>query len=302
MTHDFDTAIDQLNPLIRYLQRVKTIARIKRGDDRAVRAEERDALRIEEIVSQNKPMLVDLEVTQLVKWDDLDEGILHLNQILSYLQYMKAAALHGKAGVADVPAFRKKEILTEAYDAAATSVTLFRELTEGRDEQMYSKALILQANLAARLGTSSSKQLLDQARVSADEAIDILRQLGQCPAPAYRVLGVISQQVLKDYRNAMRFYLKSIKAFKESGMEYESCWCAVAHYNVYTLLQSKLWLKRACQVREIVEPNSPYCKMYRQELDKLLEELNMAKIPASKPVTLTKQEYNEITETLAMIV
>lgn len=221
MTHDFDKAIDQLNPLLGYLQWVKAIACIKAGDTE-VRAEERDALcteENEEIGEQIKPMLVDLEVTQLVKWDDLDEGILHLNQILAYLKYMKARALHGKAGVADIPASRKKEILTEAYDAAATSVTLFRELMERRDEQMYSNALILQANLAARLDTSSSKQVLDQARVSADEAIDILRQLGQCPAPAYRVLGVISQQVLKDFRSAMRFYLKSIKAFKESGME-----------------------------------------------------------------------------------
>ena len=185
MTNDFDTAIDQLNPLIRYLQRVKTIARIKRGDDRAVRAEERDALRIEEIVSQNKPMLVDLEVTQLVKWDDLDEGILHLNQILSYLQYMKAAALHGKAGVADVPAFRKKEILTEAYDAAATSVTLFRELTEGRDEQMYSKALILQANLVlARPAASNclTKQECQQMRqlISSGSLGNVRRQLIVC--------------------------------------------------------------------------------------------------------------------------
>ena len=303
MTDDFETAIDQLNPLLQYLQWVKAIACIKAGDTE-VRAEERDELCREEIVSQIKPMLVDLEKLILER-DDLYEGMLRLNQILSYLQYMKAAALHGKAGVADIPAFRKKEMLGAAYDAAATAVTLFRELKEGRDEEMYSNALILQANLAARLG--SSKQVLDQARVSADEAIAILRQLGRSPATAYRVLGVISQQLLEDPQTAMQHFLKSIVAFRASGQEYESFWCAVAHFNVYCALKdlgelqkAGLWLKRATELRERIEGNSPYSKLYREKLEKLLEELGMAKIPSNKPVTLTEQEYNEITRTLDM--
>ena len=300
MTDDFDTAIDQLDPLLRYLQRVrvKAIACIKEGDTE-VRAEEGDALCREEIVSQIKPMLEDIEKL-IFELDDLYEGILHLNQIMSYLQYMQAAALHGQAGVAGVPACRQKEILTEAYDAAATSVTLFRELTEGRDEEMYSNALILQANLAARLGRSSSKQVLDQARASTDEAIAILRQLGRSPAKAYRVLGVISQQ-LEDPLTAKQHFLKSIVAFRASGQEYESFWCAVAHFNVHSALkelgelqESRVWLKRATELREWIEGDSLYSKSYRKELEELLKE------PAEKPVTLTKQEHNEITRTLDM--
>ncbi len=303
MTHDFDIAIGQLNPLLQYLQSVKAIA--NEAGDTEVRAEERDALC--RTVSQIKPMWVDPEKL-ILEWDDLDEGMLRLNQILSYLQYMKAAALHGKAGVAGIRGFRKKEMLGAAYNAVATSVTLFRELKEGRDEEMYSNALILQANLAARLGRSSSKQVLDQAIVSAHEAINILRQLGHSPAPAYRVLGVISQQLLEDFLSAKQYFLRSIVAFRESGQEYESFWCAVAHFNVHIVLkelgalqESVLWLKRATELRERIEGNSPYSKLYREKLEKLLEELGMAKIPAKEPVTLTEQEYSEITKTLDMI-
>ena len=304
MTHDFDIAMKRLNPVLQYLQWVKAIACNEAGDTE-VRAEERDALC--RTVSQIKPMWVDPEKL-ILEWDDLDEGMLRLNQILSYLQYMKAAALHGKAGVAGIRGFRKKEMLRAAYNAVEKSVTLFRELTEGRDEQMYSNALILQANLAARLGRSSNKQVLDQAIASAHEAINILRQLGHSEAPAYRVLGVISQQ-LEDPQTAMQHFLRSIVAFRESGQEYESFWCAVAHFNVYIVLkeldalqESVLWLKRATELRERIEGNSPYSKLYREELEKLLEELGMARIPATEPVTLTEQEYSEITKTLDMIV
>ena len=191
----------------------------------------------------------------------------------------------------------------KAHGAFRTSVNLFRK--NGlwkRNPQSYADALLFEANLQARRAKHGEKHDLTKAKKKAKSAERILNRL-ECStkATATRVLGVI-WLTLGDRRKAKQLFSAAIRAFRDSGKELESIWCAVACWNVHIVLKdvgetpdSLPWLKRATMLREHIEgPEVPYVKRYHEWLDGLLKDLGYEKTKNQKPEAVTDAEWKAL--------
>ncbi|CAL1149203.1 unnamed protein product [Cladocopium goreaui] len=216
----------------------------------------------------------------------------------------KGHAWHSIAGVDGIQTHEEKtQYLEKAHDAFRTSVEQFQNYgLSKRNPQSYADALLSEANLQARLAKHGEQGDLTKAKKKAKSAERILKRL-ECSTEgtAIRVLGVI-WLTLGDLPKAKQLFLAAIRAFRNSGKELESIWCAVAHWNVHIVLKdlgktsdSLPWLKRATMLREHIEgPDAPYVKKYHEWLDGLLKELGCEKSKNQKPETMTHAEWKAL--------
>lgn len=221
---------------------------------------------------------------------DLKDTSASARLLKAQLLLEKGHLFHSIAGVEGTQQ-EKNNCLEKARDAFRTSVKIFQKKgLSKRNPQNYADALLFEANLQTRLAKNGEQGGLIKAKKKTKSAERILKHL-ECStkATAIRVLGVI-YLTLGDLPKAKQLFLAAIRAFRDSGKELESIWCAVAHWNVHILLKdlgkkadSLPWLKRATMLREHIEgPEAPYVKMYHDSLDGLLKELGCEKTKNQK--------------------
>ena len=227
---------------------------------------------------------------------------------------VQGEALHSKAGAPD----GSRDLLKEAHLSAATAVQLFEAIkaldpTE-LDQSSFADALVLEANLLARLfrfcsDKEAQKTKLDEAKEKAKKAEHILKELECCSkATAIRVLGVI-WLTLKDFHKAKQLFLEAIREFRRSSKEVESVWSAVAYWNMH-IVQKELrekekavpWLKRATMIREHLQgADHPYVVRYHKDLKDLMQELGLKVADNARPEAMSHPEWKEIDDCLGKV-
>ena len=222
---------------------------------------------------------------------DYDEVLSEVKRYKAYLQLVEGKALHAKAGMTSADEHR--DALRDAQDAGRKSEELFSMLCPERQEKtvrdMYTEALLLQANTGARLARlAENDAMFETARGKAKEAVEFLERFpnltGQ--AAALRVQGAIELTQDK-FKEAERFFKRALQKFVEAArqcgvQEGKTVWHAVAFWNMYIvkketghLQEAVAWLKIAILLHERMQgEDHPYTRQYRDCLVKLQQSIN----------------------------